>query len=63
MGDRNGAHGAGLRDRRRAARRDATGEGSVVDVSLLATAMWTLSSDLLAALQGGAPRAAAGGGR
>ena len=29
-----------------------TGEGSVVDVSLLATAMWTLSSDVLSALQG-----------
>jgi crotonobetainyl-CoA:carnitine CoA-transferase CaiB-like acyl-CoA transferase len=30
-----------------------------VDVSLLATAMWTLSSDVLAALQGGTPRAMA----
>jgi crotonobetainyl-CoA:carnitine CoA-transferase CaiB-like acyl-CoA transferase len=34
-------------------KRSRTGEGSVVDVSLLATAMWTLSSDLLAALNGG----------
>jgi crotonobetainyl-CoA:carnitine CoA-transferase CaiB-like acyl-CoA transferase len=33
--------------------RGRTGIGSVVDVSLLATAMWTLSSDLLAALNGG----------
>jgi crotonobetainyl-CoA:carnitine CoA-transferase CaiB-like acyl-CoA transferase len=32
--------------------RERTGEGSVVDVSLLATAMWTLSSDVLSALQG-----------
>ena len=29
-----------------------TGEGSVVDVSLLATAMWMLGSDVLSALQG-----------
>jgi crotonobetainyl-CoA:carnitine CoA-transferase CaiB-like acyl-CoA transferase len=32
--------------------RERTGEGSVVDVSLLATAMWTLASDVLSALQG-----------
>ena len=32
--------------------RTRTGKGSVVDVSLLATAMWTLSSDVLSALQG-----------
>jgi len=32
-------------------------KGSVVDVSLLATAMWTLSSDVLSALQGAKPRA------
>jgi crotonobetainyl-CoA:carnitine CoA-transferase CaiB-like acyl-CoA transferase len=37
-----------------------TGQGSVVDVSLLATAMWTLSSDVLAALHGAAPRAPEG---
>lgn len=42
--------------------RDRTGEGSVVDVSLLATAMWTLSSDLLAALNGGKVRRAKGRG-
>jgi crotonobetainyl-CoA:carnitine CoA-transferase CaiB-like acyl-CoA transferase len=34
----------------------------VVDVSLLASAMWTLSSDLLAALGGDEPRAASGRG-
>ena len=33
-------------------RRERMGEPSVVDVSLLATAMWTLSSDILSALQG-----------
>ena len=57
MGDRNGAMAlafgmsAALLDRMR------TGKGSVVDVSLLATAMWTLSSDVLSALQGAKPRA------
>jgi crotonobetainyl-CoA:carnitine CoA-transferase CaiB-like acyl-CoA transferase len=33
-------------------RRERTGETSVVDVSLLATAMWTLASDVISALQG-----------
>ena len=33
-------------------RRERTGEPSVVDVSLLATAVWTLASDVLSALQG-----------
>jgi crotonobetainyl-CoA:carnitine CoA-transferase CaiB-like acyl-CoA transferase len=33
-------------------RRERTGEPSVVDVSLLATAMWTLASDVISALQG-----------
>lgn len=33
-------------------RRAQSGEPSVVDVSLLATAMWTLASDVLSALQG-----------
>jgi crotonobetainyl-CoA:carnitine CoA-transferase CaiB-like acyl-CoA transferase len=33
-------------------RKAQTGEGSVVDVSLLATAMWTLASDVLSELQG-----------
>jgi crotonobetainyl-CoA:carnitine CoA-transferase CaiB-like acyl-CoA transferase len=43
-------------------RRERTGTGSVVDVSLLATAMWTLSSDVLAALGGDHPSAASGRG-
>jgi crotonobetainyl-CoA:carnitine CoA-transferase CaiB-like acyl-CoA transferase len=60
MGDRNAAMAlafgiaAGLLKQRR------TGEGSTVDVSLLATAMWTLSSDVLAALGGDTPAPAAG---
>jgi crotonobetainyl-CoA:carnitine CoA-transferase CaiB-like acyl-CoA transferase len=43
-------------------KRSRTGNGSVVDVSLLATAMWTLSSDLLAALGGAEPTASNGRG-
>ena len=45
--------GIGVRHFGGALKRTRTGEGSVVDVSLLATAMWMLSSDLLAALNGG----------
>jgi crotonobetainyl-CoA:carnitine CoA-transferase CaiB-like acyl-CoA transferase len=33
-------------------RKARTGRGSIVDVSLLATAMWTLASDVISALQG-----------
>lgn len=33
-------------------RRERSGEGSVVDVSLLATAVWMIGSDVLAAMQG-----------
>jgi crotonobetainyl-CoA:carnitine CoA-transferase CaiB-like acyl-CoA transferase len=33
-------------------RRERTGEPSIVDVSLLASAMWTLGSDVISALQG-----------
>jgi crotonobetainyl-CoA:carnitine CoA-transferase CaiB-like acyl-CoA transferase len=57
MGDRNGAMALAFAMAAALLRRERTGKGSVVDVSLLATAMWTLSSDVLAALQGGAPRA------
>lgn len=60
MGDRNGAMALAFGISSALLRRERIGKGSVVDVSLLATAMWTLSSDLLAALQGGKPRAAAG---
>jgi crotonobetainyl-CoA:carnitine CoA-transferase CaiB-like acyl-CoA transferase len=59
MGDRNGAMALAFGIAAALLRRGRTGRGSVVDVSLLATAMWTLSSDVLAALQGHKPRAAA----
>lgn len=53
MGDRSGAMALAFGIAGALLRRHRTGEGSVVDVSLLATAIWTLSSDLLAALNGG----------
>jgi crotonobetainyl-CoA:carnitine CoA-transferase CaiB-like acyl-CoA transferase len=37
-------------------RQAQTGVGSVVDVSLLASSMWTMTSDVISALQGGEPR-------
>jgi crotonobetainyl-CoA:carnitine CoA-transferase CaiB-like acyl-CoA transferase len=61
MGDRNGAMALAFGIAAALLKRTRTGQGSVVDVSLLATAMWTLSSDVLAALQGDSP--AAFGGR
>jgi crotonobetainyl-CoA:carnitine CoA-transferase CaiB-like acyl-CoA transferase len=60
MGDRNGGMALAFAIAAALLRRTATGEGGVVDVSLLGTAMWTLSSDVLAALQGGQPRAMPG---
>lgn len=60
MGDRNGAMALAFGVAAALLRRERTGKGSVVDVSLLATAMWTLSSDLLAALAGHRPRAVSG---
>ncbi len=57
FGDRNAGMALAFGVAAALVRRAQTGEGSVVDVSLLASAMWTLSSDLLAALQGAAPRA------
>ena len=62
MGDRNGAMALAFGIAAALLRRSRTGRGSVVDVSLLATAMWTLSSDLLTALQGDAPPRATGRG-
>jgi crotonobetainyl-CoA:carnitine CoA-transferase CaiB-like acyl-CoA transferase len=53
MGDRNGAMAMAFGIAAALLKRGKTGAGSVVDVSLLATAMWMLSSDLLAALNGG----------
>jgi crotonobetainyl-CoA:carnitine CoA-transferase CaiB-like acyl-CoA transferase len=58
MGDRNGAMALAFGIAAALLRRGRTDRGSVVDVSLLATAMWTLSSDVLAALAGDRPRAA-----
>ena len=60
MGDRNGAMALAFGIAGALLKRERTGEGSVVDVSLLATAMWTLSSDVLSALQGESPSASAG---
>lgn len=62
MGDRNGAMALAFGISAALLKRSRTGTGSVVDVSLLATAMWTLSSDILAALGGDDPRAASGRG-
>lgn len=55
MGDRNGAMALAFGIASALLRRERTGEGGLVDVSLLATAMWTLSSDVLAALGGDEP--------
>ncbi len=60
MGDRNAAMALAFGMAAALLRRERTGRGSVVDVSLLATAMWTLSSDVLSALAGGQPRAVSG---
>ncbi len=62
MGDRNGAMALAFGVSAALLKRTRTGSGSVVDVSLLATAMWTLSSDILAALGGDEPQAASGRG-
>jgi crotonobetainyl-CoA:carnitine CoA-transferase CaiB-like acyl-CoA transferase len=60
FGDRNAGMALAFGIAAALLRRTHTGAGSVVDVSLLATAMWTLSSDLLAAIDGQQPRAIAG---
>ena len=52
MGDRNGGMAIAFGISSALLKKYKTGKGSVVDVSLLATAMWTLSSDLLTAIQG-----------
>ena len=62
LGDRNGALALAFGVAAALLKRSRTGKGSVVDVSLLATAIWTLSSDLLAALGGDAPMASSGRG-
>jgi crotonobetainyl-CoA:carnitine CoA-transferase CaiB-like acyl-CoA transferase len=55
MGDRNGAMALAFGIAAALLKRERTGAGGLVDVSLLATAMWTLSSDVLAALGGDQP--------
>jgi len=62
LGDRNGALALAFGVAAALLKRTRTGSGSVVDVSLLSTAMWTLSSDLLAALGGDEPTPSAGRG-
>ena len=62
MGDRNGALALAFGVAAALLKRTRSGTGSVVDVSLLSTAMWTLSSDLLAALVGNEPTASSGRG-
>jgi crotonobetainyl-CoA:carnitine CoA-transferase CaiB-like acyl-CoA transferase len=57
MGDRNAAVALGFGITTALIRKVRTGKGSLVDTSLLATAMWTLSSDVLSAMQGIKPRA------
>ena len=57
MGDRNGAMALAFGISAALLERARTGRGKVVDVSLLAVAIWTLSSDVLAALEGQQPRA------
>ncbi len=60
MGDRNGAMALAFGVAAALLRRERTGTGGVVDVSLLATAMWTLSSDVLATLGGTPPQPSPG---
>ncbi|UGQ12696.1 CoA transferase [Yinghuangia sp. ASG 101] len=62
MGDRNAAMALAFGVSAALLGRERTGKGSVVDVSLLATAMWTLSSDVLSALAGHQPRSPSGRG-
>lgn len=57
FGDRSGAMALAFGMASALFKRERTGKGSVVDVSLLATAMWILSSDVISALQGAKPRA------
>jgi crotonobetainyl-CoA:carnitine CoA-transferase CaiB-like acyl-CoA transferase len=56
MGDRSAAMALAFGIAGALVRRHRTGRGSTVDVSLLATAMWALSSDVLSALRGNRPR-------
>jgi crotonobetainyl-CoA:carnitine CoA-transferase CaiB-like acyl-CoA transferase len=57
MGDRNAGMALAFGIAGALVKQGRTGRGSLVDASLLATAMWTLSSDLLSALKGIPPAA------
>lgn len=57
FGDRAGAMNLAFGIAAALVKKARTGEGSVVDVSLLGTAMWQLASDVMSAIQGQAPRA------
>ena len=57
FGDRSGGMALAFGIASALYQREQTGDGATVDVSLLATAMWILTSDLLSALQGEKPRA------
>ncbi|MGE0309739.1 MAG: CaiB/BaiF CoA transferase family protein, partial [Acidimicrobiia bacterium] len=57
FGDRSGAMALAFGIAAALFKRERTGEGTIVDVSLLATAMWILSSDIITAIQGNKPRA------
>ncbi len=63
MGDRNAGMALAFGISSALLKRTRTGVGSVVDVSLLATAISTLSSDVLSAMQGQLPRAPIGRGQ
>jgi crotonobetainyl-CoA:carnitine CoA-transferase CaiB-like acyl-CoA transferase len=52
FGDRTGATNLAFGIASALFRRERTGEPSVIDVSLLGTAVWTLASDMLSGLQG-----------
>ena len=52
IGDRNGAVHLAFGIAAALFGRDRTGEGAVIDVSLLSSAIWTLASDVMAGLQG-----------
>ena len=63
IGDRNAAMALAFAISAALLKKERTGAGSLVDVSLLGTAMWTLSSDVLAALSGSSPEPAPGRGQ
>lgn len=62
FGDRSGGMALAFGMASALYKRERTGKGTLVDVSLLATSMWILSSDLISALQGEKPRARYGRG-